>query len=101
MECIVPLSVLAKLGKYGIKQYKPYNDAKKLLPEKYQLNITEEPEVGKVIKIEDEDALLRFFTYFVEELLGKGEAIGQKIIYEGVPLDKYEKLYRELLVREK
>jgi hypothetical protein len=33
MECVIPLSVLAKLGKYGVKQYKPYNDAKKLLPE--------------------------------------------------------------------
>jgi len=101
MECVIPLSVLAKLGKYGVKQYKPYNDAKKLLPEKYQLNIVEEAEVGKAIRIESEEDFHRFFTYFVEELLGKGEAVGQRITYEGVPLDKYEKLYRELLECER
>jgi len=101
MECLIPLSVLAKLGKYGIKQYKPYNDAKKLLPEKYQLNIVEEAEVGKAIRIESEEDFHRFFTYFVEELLGRGEAVGQRITYEGVPLDKYEKLYRELLECER
>ena len=101
MECLIPLSVLAKLGKYGIKQYKPYNDAKKLLPEKFQLNIVEEEEVGKAIRIENEEDFLRFFTYFVEELLGKGEIVGQRITYEGVPLDKYEKLYRELLECER
>jgi alkylhydroperoxidase/carboxymuconolactone decarboxylase family protein YurZ len=100
MECAIPLSVLAKLGKYGIKQYKPYNDAKKLLPEKYQLNVVEEQELGKVIKIESEEDFLKFFTYFVEELLGRGE-VGQRITYEGVPLDRYEKLYRELLECEK
>lgn len=101
MECVIPLSVLAKLGKYGVKQYKPYNDAKKLLPEKYQLNVVEEQEVGKAIKIENEEDFLRFFAYFVEELLGRGEAVGQRITYEGVPLDKYEKLYRELLECER
>jgi len=101
MECVIPLSVLAKLGKYGVKQYKPYNDAKKLLPEKYQLNIVEEAEVGKAIRIESEEDFHRFFTYFVEELLGRGEAVGQRITYEGVPLDKYEKLYRELLECER
>ncbi len=101
MECVIPLSVLAKLGKYGVKQYKPYNDAKKILPEKYQLNVTEDPEVGKIIKIESEEDFHRFFTYFVEELLGRGEAVGQRITYEGVPLDKYEKLYRELLECER
>lgn len=101
MECVIPLSVLAKLGKYGVKQYKPYNDAKKLLPEKYQLNIVEETEVGKAIRIESEEDFHRFFTYFVEELLGKGEAVGQRITYEGVPLERYEKLYRELLECER
>jgi len=101
MECVIPLSVLAKLGKYGVKQYKPYNDAKKLLPEKYHLNIVEEAEVGKAIKVESEEDFLKFFTYFVEELLGKGEAVGQRITYEGVPLERYEKLYRELLECEK
>jgi hypothetical protein len=101
MECVIPLSVLAKLGKYGVKQYKPYNDAKKLLPEKYQLRIVEEAEVGKAIRIENEEDFHRFFAYFVEELLGRGETVGQRITYEGVPLDKYEKLYRELLECER
>jgi hypothetical protein len=101
MECLIPLSVLSKLGKFGVKQHKPYNDAKKLLPEKYGLEIVEDEEVGKAIRIPDEEAFLKFFDYFVVELLGRGEAVGQRITYEGVPLEKYEALYRDLLECER
>ena len=101
MECLIPLSVLAKLQKYGIKPHKPYNDAKKLLPEKYELSIVEDQEVGKAIRIEEDDELLRFFSYFVEELLGRGEIVGQRVTYEGVPFEKYEALIERVIELEK
>jgi chromosome segregation ATPase len=101
MECLIPLSVLAKLQKYGIKPHKPYNDAKKLLPEKYELSIVEDQEVGKAIRIEEEDELLKFLSYFVEELLGRGEVVGQRVTYEGVPFEKYEALMERIIELEK
>jgi len=101
MECLIPLSVLAKLQKYGIKPHKPYNDAKKLLPERYELSIVEDQEVGKAIRIEEEDELIRFLSYFVEELLGRGEVVGQRVTYEGVPFEKYESLMERVIELEK
>jgi predicted nucleic acid-binding Zn-ribbon protein len=99
--CLIPLSVLAKaFEKYGVKPYKPYNDAKKLLSEKYKLEIIDTSE-GKAIKVEGDEELKRFFSYIVEELLGRGETIGQRITYEGIPFEKYENLFRELMDCEK
>jgi hypothetical protein len=62
MECLIPLSALAKLQKYGVKAHKPYNDAKKAIPEKYGLSIVDDPELGKVIRLESEDDVLKFFS---------------------------------------
>jgi len=90
MECLIPLSVLAKLAKYGVKKYKPYNDAKGLLKEKYGLEVVEDEAIGKAIRVESEEDWLRFFDYFVQELLGKAVEERNKIVYEGVPLERYE-----------
>jgi len=94
--CVIPLSLIAKRGqKYGVVRQKIYNDAARGVLEKYGL-VVEEVEGNKAVVLENEEQIDGFLRYFVEEFLGKGEEERKKIVYEGVPLEKYEQALREI-----
>ena len=57
--------------------------------------------MGKAIEITSEEDWQNFFRYFVEELLGRGEIASSKVEIQGIPIEKYEELYRELMESEK
>jgi len=95
MACVIPLSLIAKVGqRYGIVRQKVYNDASRGVLERYDLTV-EEVEGNKAIVLESEEQISSFLRYFVEEFLGKGEE-RQKIVYEGVPLERYERALEEI-----
>jgi len=104
MACVIPMSVVANFAvRYGAKKQKVYNDANRgYLKERFGLEVVDEEGIGKVFRLETEEDIFAFLKYFTEELLGKGQEERQKIVYEGVPLEKYEGTLSEIAeLREK